>query len=173
MPPIDPIPPANRRLGVYRQGTPPCGPAGVVWRPFLADIRLCGTYNPRIPSPRQEESRMSPRPSAALSHPTESVPATPARPGMRRYFRGGVLASRLAALLLATACTTAPPVQQPAPAPAAPTPPATTSLPPAPEGASGWTDKPGWTAKTFMVAAANPLATKAGYEILRAGGSAV
>jgi gamma-glutamyltranspeptidase/glutathione hydrolase len=43
----------------------------------------------------------------------------------------------------------------------------------APEGASGYVDKPGWTAKKFMVAAANPLATDAGYDVLKAGGSAV
>jgi len=43
----------------------------------------------------------------------------------------------------------------------------------APEGASGWTDKPGWSASSWMVAAANPLATDAGYQVLRAGGSAV
>jgi gamma-glutamyltranspeptidase/glutathione hydrolase len=45
--------------------------------------------------------------------------------------------------------------------------------PHAPEGASGYTEKPGWTARKFMVAAANPLATDAGYQILKAGGSAV
>jgi gamma-glutamyltranspeptidase/glutathione hydrolase len=43
----------------------------------------------------------------------------------------------------------------------------------APEGASGYAEKPGWVAKKFMVAAANPLATDAGYQILKAGGSAV
>lgn len=43
----------------------------------------------------------------------------------------------------------------------------------APEGATGFTEKPGWTAKKFMVAAANPLATDAGYQVLRAGGSAI
>lgn len=42
-----------------------------------------------------------------------------------------------------------------------------------PEGASGWTDKPGWSASTWMVAAANPLAVSAGVEMLEAGGSAV
>jgi gamma-glutamyltranspeptidase / glutathione hydrolase len=42
-----------------------------------------------------------------------------------------------------------------------------------PEGATGYTEKPGWTAKKFMVAAANPLATDAGYQVLRAGGSAI
>jgi gamma-glutamyltranspeptidase/glutathione hydrolase len=46
-------------------------------------------------------------------------------------------------------------------------------LPPPPEGSSGWVDKPGWVAKDFMVAAANPLATDAGFQILEAGGSAV
>lgn len=43
----------------------------------------------------------------------------------------------------------------------------------APEGSSGWTDKPGWAAGKFAVAAANPLATDAGYQVLKAGGSAV
>ncbi len=43
----------------------------------------------------------------------------------------------------------------------------------APEGASGYTDKPGWPAQKFMVAAANPLATDAGYQVLKAGGSAL
>jgi gamma-glutamyltranspeptidase / glutathione hydrolase len=42
-----------------------------------------------------------------------------------------------------------------------------------PEGASGITDKPGWATKNFAVAAANPLATDAGYQVLKAGGSAV
>jgi gamma-glutamyltranspeptidase/glutathione hydrolase len=41
------------------------------------------------------------------------------------------------------------------------------------ELASGWTPKPGWTSQNFMVATAHPLATDAGYRILRAGGSAV
>ncbi|OSM53019.1 gamma-glutamyltransferase, partial [Aeromonas salmonicida subsp. salmonicida] len=43
----------------------------------------------------------------------------------------------------------------------------------APEAASGWTDKQGWQGHGFMVAAANPLAVDAGYQIIRAGGSAV
>ena len=42
-----------------------------------------------------------------------------------------------------------------------------------PEAASGFTEKPGWATKKFAVAAANPLATDAGYQILKAGGSAV
>lgn len=43
----------------------------------------------------------------------------------------------------------------------------------APEAASGYVDKPGWYARSFMVSAANPLAVDAGYDILRQGGSAV
>ena len=43
----------------------------------------------------------------------------------------------------------------------------------APETATGYTEKPGWSASKFMVAAANPLATDAGYQVLKAGGSAV
>ncbi len=42
-----------------------------------------------------------------------------------------------------------------------------------PEGASGFTEKPGWATAQFAVAAANPLATDAGYQVLKAGGSAV
>lgn len=42
-----------------------------------------------------------------------------------------------------------------------------------PEGASGITAKPGWATSKFAVAAANPLATDAGYQVLKAGGSAV
>ena len=51
----------------------------------------------------------------------------------------------------------------------------TTTAPPpaAPEAASGYTTKPGWSSQRFMVAAANPLATEAGYQVLKAGGSAV
>jgi gamma-glutamyltranspeptidase/glutathione hydrolase len=42
-----------------------------------------------------------------------------------------------------------------------------------PEGASGYTEKAGWATQRFAVAAANPLATDAGYQVLKAGGSAV
>ena len=42
-----------------------------------------------------------------------------------------------------------------------------------PEAASGRQAKPGWATKTMAVAAANPLATEAGYSMLQAGGSAV
>jgi gamma-glutamyltranspeptidase / glutathione hydrolase len=47
------------------------------------------------------------------------------------------------------------------------------TVPPMPEGPSGYTAKPGWQATKFMVAAANPLATDAGYQILKAGGNAL
>lgn len=46
-------------------------------------------------------------------------------------------------------------------------------VPDQPEGSSGFTPKPGWRFDRFAVAAANPLATDAGLQILRAGGSAV
>jgi gamma-glutamyltranspeptidase/glutathione hydrolase len=42
-----------------------------------------------------------------------------------------------------------------------------------PEAASAHTEKPGWATRHFAVAAAHPLATDAGYQILKAGGSAV
>jgi gamma-glutamyltranspeptidase / glutathione hydrolase len=47
------------------------------------------------------------------------------------------------------------------------------TIPPDPEAPSGFTAKPGWATTKFAVAAANPLATDAGYQILKAGGSAV
>ena len=47
------------------------------------------------------------------------------------------------------------------------------TIPIQPEGSSGYAEKPGWTTSKFAVAAANPLATDAGYQVLRAGGSAV
>ena len=47
------------------------------------------------------------------------------------------------------------------------------TTPPAPEAGSGYTPKPGWQADRFAVAAANPLATQAGYDVLKAGGSAL
>ena len=43
----------------------------------------------------------------------------------------------------------------------------------APEAQSGWSEKPLVVARQQMIAAANPLATEAGREILRKGGSAV
>jgi gamma-glutamyltranspeptidase/glutathione hydrolase len=43
----------------------------------------------------------------------------------------------------------------------------------APEAATGYSEKAGWAARKYMVAAANPLATEAGYEMLKQGGSAI
>ena len=42
-----------------------------------------------------------------------------------------------------------------------------------PENASGFSPKPGWATTRFAVAAANPLAADAGYQVLKAGGSAI
>jgi len=50
--------------------------------------------------------------------------------------------------------------------------PFTYNVPIQPEGTSGFSEKPGWTTSRFAAAAANPLATDAGYQVLRAGGSA-
>ena len=47
------------------------------------------------------------------------------------------------------------------------------SVPDQPEAASGYTEKPGWANHTFAVAAANPLATDAGFQVLKAGGNAI
>ena len=48
-----------------------------------------------------------------------------------------------------------------------------TRIPLQPEGASGYAEKTGWATRKFAVAAANPLATDAGYQVLQADGSAV
>ena len=58
-------------------------------------------------------------------------------------------------------CASAPPLTAP------------NSAPVQPEAASGFSAKPGWATTRFAVAAANPLATEAGYQILKAGGSAI
>jgi gamma-glutamyltranspeptidase/glutathione hydrolase len=42
-----------------------------------------------------------------------------------------------------------------------------------PEAATGYQEKAGWTARKYMVAAANPLAAEAGYEMLKRGGTAI
>ena len=56
---------------------------------------------------------------------------------------------------------------------AAPSPNFSYTVPMQPEGSSGYAEKPGWATSKYAVAAANPLATDAGYQILKAGGSAV
>ena len=76
---------------------------------------------------------------------------------MKRVLTSVSLALALAAVL--TACSTPKPVSTTAPA--------------QPEGASDFTAKPGWATTKFAVAAANPLATEAGYRVLKAGGSAI
>ena len=68
--------------------------------------------------------------------------------------------SALALVTLLAACASAPP-------------PFSYAVPDQPEGSSGYREKPGWATGRFSVAAANPLATDAGYQILKAGGSAV
>ena len=65
----------------------------------------------------------------------------------------------LAAAALLTACSSTPRFSY--------------TVPTQPEGSSGYTEKPGWATTKFAVAAANPLATDAGYQVLKAGGSAV
>jgi len=42
------------------------------------------------------------------------------------------------------------------------------AIPLQPEGSSGYSAKPGWTHQRHAVAAANPLATDAGLQVLRA-----
>jgi gamma-glutamyltranspeptidase/glutathione hydrolase len=74
-------------------------------------------------------------------------------------FRPTSLAAAAAVCALLTGCSSAPRFNYTAPL--------------QPEGASGYTEKPGWHTRTFAVAAANPLATDAGYQVLKAGGSAL
>jgi gamma-glutamyltranspeptidase/glutathione hydrolase len=49
----------------------------------------------------------------------------------------------------------------------------TYATPDQPDDPVGYQEKPGWATQGFAVAAANPLATDAGYQILKAGGSAI
>ena len=77
---------------------------------------------------------------------------------MTHFTKFGYVAA-IAASLLAGCATNQPQFTYTAPTP--------------PEAPSGITAKPGWATKKFAVAAANPLATDAGYQILKAGGSAV
>ena len=70
------------------------------------------------------------------------------------------LLTSVAAACLLAACATAPA-------------PFIYNTPAQPEGSSGYSPKPGWATKKFAVAAANPLATDAGLQVLRAGGSAI
>ena len=93
-----------------------------------------------------------------VARPGLPAPLSPERnSSLRRWF------AVLPAALLFGCATTPPELLYQAPA---------TGLQ-APEGASGYTEKPGWSASRFMVAAANPLATDAGRQVLAAGGSAV
>jgi len=79
------------------------------------------------------------------------------------------------ALAVALACAAAPALhaqdagQRPVPEKSA----NKAALQAAPEIATGYAEKSGWTASKFMVAAANPLATEAGYRMLKQGGSAI
>jgi gamma-glutamyltranspeptidase / glutathione hydrolase len=69
-----------------------------------------------------------------------------------------------ASLTCLLAACAAPPVGVPVPVAA---------LPAAPEISTGLNAKPGWAFQRMAVAAANPLAAEAGYQILRAGGNAL
>lgn len=75
-------------------------------------------------------------------------------------------------LLLSSAIALAACTAPTAPLRTAPAPTAATA-PVQPENATGLNAKPGWTLNRQAVAAANPLATQAGADILKAGGSAI
>ncbi len=93
-----------------------------------------------------------------LSIATKTEAASARQVGAKRLFQYSLLGT---AVLLA-ACTSTPSLHY--------TPPVAADQP---EGSSGWTDKPGWATEKYAVAAANPLATDAGYQVLKAGGSAI
>ena len=82
------------------------------------------------------------------------------------------LLSTVAFASLLAACASTSPTSPPTPAaPSSPPSPGATLQ--QPESATGYTPKPGWATSKFAVAAANPLATEAGYQVLKAGGSAI
>ncbi|WP_179401141.1 gamma-glutamyltransferase [Burkholderia guangdongensis] len=113
--------------------------------------------------------RIRPRPLRPLG------PLRP--PGSLRPLRPLHLAALLGAaalLALNAACTTLPPsTAQAGTSGAAAAPAASAPAVQAPELSSGWVDKPGWATQRYMIVAANPLAAQAGYEMLKAGGTAV
>ena len=78
---------------------------------------------------------------------------------MKRFLAHPLGAFALAALL--AGCAATPPVNF------------SYAVPDQPEGSTGYTEKPGWATSKFAVAAANPLATDAGYQVIKAGGSAI
>lgn len=82
------------------------------------------------------------------------------------------LLSTVAIGSLLAACANTPPIN-PTPQAAPSSAPGPGAVVQQPEGASGFTPKPGWATAKFAVAAANPLATEAGYQILKAGGTAI
>ncbi|CAN7590188.1 MULTISPECIES: gamma-glutamyltransferase family protein [unclassified Acidovorax] len=88
-------------------------------------------------------------------------PIVPPAPASSRRLRPGLITGTALAALLAGCAGTISPSQF------------AYTVPAQPEGSSGYTEKPGWATEKFAVAAANPLATDAGYQILKAGGSAV
>ncbi len=88
------------------------------------------------------------------------LPHAPEPTRLNSWQRAAVATSLLAAALLA-ACGHLPADD------------AAASAASAPEAASGWSEKPGWATQDFAVASGHPLATQAGYDMLRAGGSAL
>ncbi|CAG9174460.1 gamma-glutamyltransferase family protein [Cupriavidus pinatubonensis] len=92
----------------------------------------------------------------------------------RLAWRGSIIVTFTALLAACGTQSGAPAAPAATAAPAAPPPPATATLPPAPEIASGYrTDMSTVYAEKYMAAAANPLATEAGRDVLRRGGSAI
>ena len=99
--------------------------------------------------------------------PSALRPAGPAGASIQRLIRGSIrgfiLVLAVPLLLLAPfGC------QEPEPSPSL-----AYAIPEQPEMATGYVEKPGWSFPSFAVAAANPLATDAGLQVLQAGGSAV
>ena len=118
-----------------------------------------GSHGPRMPV----TVRPTPRP-ASPTRP-KPVPRAPNRSG----FASRVIFPLLA-LLAVTACG---PVEESAPADHRVDAPVSYTIPEQPEMGTGFQEKPGWATEEFAVAAANPLATDAGFQIIEAGGTAV
>jgi gamma-glutamyltranspeptidase/glutathione hydrolase len=93
--------------------------------------------------------------------------------GLRPALRLGVAAALAGCAAVAPMSPMSPARPGPQqPQPAAPPSPLYT-IPALPEGASGYQPKPGWHVRRMAVAAANPLATDAGFQVLKAGGNAL